>query len=92
MFEGDMHKVRAWVREVRDLTGLGCEDAFTDKVLMVLTIGKELVSFKKRVGFLKRSIPKLRILCQIKHVFGTENYILYNLSVRKRSLGLYIYI
>ena len=28
--------------------GLGCEEAFTDKVEMDLTIGKELVSLRKR--------------------------------------------
>ena len=31
-------------------------------------------------------MPKLRTFCQVKHVFGTENYILFNLSKRKRSL------
>ena len=52
------------------------------------TIGKELVSLRKRESWFSevRSMPKLRTFCQIKHVFGTENYILYNLSKRKRSL------
>ena len=31
-------------------------------------------------------MPKLQTFSQIKHVFGTENCILYNLSKRKRSL------
>ena len=52
------------------------------------TIGKELVSLRKRESWFSevRSMPKLHTFCQIKHVFGTENYILYNLSKRKRSL------
>ena len=31
-------------------------------------------------------MPKLQTFSQIKHVFGTENCSLYNLSKRKRSL------
>ena len=30
--------------------------------------------------------PKLRTYCEIKHVYCPENYVLYNLSKKKRSL------
>ena len=30
--------------------------------------------------------PKLRTYCEIKHVYGPENYVLYNLPKKKRSL------
>ena len=55
---------------------------------MDLKTGKELLSFKKRgTRFSEvRCMPKLHTFCQIKHMLGTENYILYNLSKRKRSL------
>ena len=89
VFECDMHKIGGWASEVYELyVGLGCGNVFTDKVEINLKIGKELLALEKRETWISevRGMPKLRTLCQIKHLFGTENYILYNLSKRKRSL------
>ena len=70
------------------LERVGWEELYRDKVQIDLNLAKEVVSETSRENWVSgvRNKPKLRTYCEIKQLFGTENYVQYYLPKKKRSL------
>ena len=66
----------------------GYEDHYYNKEKVEINVLKEIIfqQSKDRWALDIWGKPKLRTYCEIKQVFGPENYVLYNLSQKKRSL------
>ena len=70
------------------LVRAGLEDSFYCKQRVDLNAFQNMIfqnhkdSWAVEIG----TKPKLRTYCEIKHVYSPENYVLFNMTKRKRSL------
>lgn len=89
IFEWDIMIKGVWASDMYDiLVRAGYEDHYYDKEKVDLSFVKDITfqQVKDRWALDMWCKPKLCTYCEIKHVYGPENYVLYNLSRKKRSL------
>ena len=89
IFEWDILIRGAWATDMYDiLLRAGYEDHYYNKEKVESMIIKEILfqNVKDRWALDILCKPKLRTYCEIKHVYGPEDYFLYNLPKKKRSL------
>lgn len=89
IFEWDIMIKGAWASDMYDiLVRTGYEDHYYDKEKVDISFVKDITfqQVKDRWALDMWCKPKLCTYCEIKHVYGPENYVLYNLSRKKRSL------